>query len=84
MDFDGYKNMVGAFYQPKLVYIATNTLKTLTKREFLSGMGEVIKYQISSSTISCHISCDTSAKCHQHILAVKVIFYQKCIQKKEE
>ncbi len=46
VDFDGYKNMVGAFYQPKLVYIATNTLKTLTKREFLSGMGEVIKYGI--------------------------------------
>lgn len=46
VDFDGYKNMVGAFYQPKLVYIATDTLKTLTKREFLSGMGEVIKYGI--------------------------------------
>ncbi len=38
VDFDGYKNMVGAFYQPKLVYIATDTLKTLTKREFLSGI----------------------------------------------
>lgn len=46
VDFDGYKNMVGAFYQPKLVYIATDTLKTLTEREFLSGMGEVIKYGI--------------------------------------
>ena len=38
--------MVGAFYQPKLVYIATNTLKTLTEKEFLSGMGEVIKYGV--------------------------------------
>ncbi len=46
VDFDGYKNMVGAFYQPKLVYIATDTLKTLTEKEFLSGMGEVIKYGI--------------------------------------
>ena len=46
VDFDGYKNMVGAFYQPKLVYIATNTLKTLTEKEFLSGMGEVIKYGV--------------------------------------
>ena len=46
VDFDGYKNMVGAFYQPKLVYIATDTLNTLTEREFLSGMGEVIKYGI--------------------------------------
>ena len=44
VDFDSYKNMVGAFYQPKLVYINTSTLKTLTKRQFLSGMGEVVKY----------------------------------------
>lgn len=46
VDFDGYKNMVGAFYQPKLVYIATETLRTLTEKEFLSGMGEVIKYGV--------------------------------------
>lgn len=44
VDFDSYKNMVGAFYQPKLVYINTSTLKTLTGRQFLSGMGEVVKY----------------------------------------
>lgn len=44
VDFDGYKNMVGAFYQPKLVYMSTATLKTLTKKEYLSGMGEVVKH----------------------------------------
>lgn len=44
VDFDGYKNMVGAFYQPKLVYMSTDTLKTLTDKEYLSGMGEVVKH----------------------------------------
>lgn len=44
VDFDSYKNMVGAFYHPKLVYINTDTLKTLTTRQFLSGMAEVVKY----------------------------------------
>ena len=44
VDFDGYKNMVGAFYQPKLVYMSTDTLKTLSEKEYLSGMGEVIKH----------------------------------------
>ncbi len=44
VDFDSYKNMVGAFYHPKLVYINTETLKTLTTRQFLSGMAEVVKY----------------------------------------
>ncbi|MDE6209134.1 MAG: 3-dehydroquinate synthase [Lachnospiraceae bacterium] len=43
VDFDDYKNMVGAFYQPKLVFSNISTLKTLTRRQYLSGMGEVIK-----------------------------------------
>ncbi len=38
------KNMIGAFYQPISVIIDTNTLKTLPKREFCSGLAEVIKY----------------------------------------
>jgi 3-dehydroquinate synthase len=44
IDFNGYKNIVGAFHQPKLVYINTSTLKTLPTKEFNSGMGEVIKH----------------------------------------
>ena len=44
VDFNRYKNMVGAFYQPKSVYINLNTLKTLPKRVYYSGFGEVIKY----------------------------------------
>lgn len=43
VDFDQYKNMVGAFHQPKLVYANTNTLKELEGRQFLSGMAEVLK-----------------------------------------
>ena len=44
VDFDAYKNMVGAFKMPKLVYINTGTLLSLDARQFNSGMGEVIKY----------------------------------------
>ena len=44
VDFRAYKNMVGAFYQPRLVYINTTVLKTLPKNQFISGMGEVVKY----------------------------------------
>ena len=44
IDFAGAKNILGSFYQPKTVFININFLKSLDKRQFLSGMGEVIKY----------------------------------------
>ena len=43
VDFDQYKNMVGAFKMPRLVYTNVSVLKSLPKREFASGMGEVLK-----------------------------------------
>ena len=44
VDFDNYKNMVGAFKMPALVYINISTLKSLTAGQFACGMGEVIKH----------------------------------------
>ena len=38
------KNLVGAFHQPRIVLIDTDTLDTLPHRELKAGMAEVIKY----------------------------------------
>ena len=44
VDLESYKNMVGAFHQPSLVYINVSFLKSLPKREFASGMAEILKH----------------------------------------
>lgn len=46
------KNLVGAIYQPLLVYLATSTLKSLPEKEITNGMGEIIKYAFLSSAVT--------------------------------
>ncbi len=42
------KNLIGSFYQPRMVLIDTETLNTLPKRELLSGYAEIVKYSLIS------------------------------------
>lgn len=44
VDFLQYKNMVGAFYMPRMVYINIHSLLSLPNLQFASGMGEIIKH----------------------------------------
>lgn len=66
------KNLVGCFYQPKLVLIDTDTLSTLPAREIQTGLAEVIKYGVIRSRElfeqlegSLQITADIIAKCCQ-------------------
>lgn len=49
VDFDAYKNMVGAFHMPALVYTNTATLLTLSEEQYAAGMGEIIKHGLIRS-----------------------------------
>ena len=44
INLQGVKNAVGAFYQPKAVVVDFAFLKTLPKKEWKCGVGEVVKY----------------------------------------
>jgi 3-dehydroquinate synthase len=44
------KNLIGAFYQPRLVLIDVAALRSLPRRELVAGVAEVIKYGIISDT----------------------------------
>ena len=46
VDFEGYKNMVGAFYMPSLVYMNISVLNSLSGEQFASGFAEVMKHGI--------------------------------------
>lgn len=48
------KNLIGTFYQPSLVIADPFVLKTLSRRELRSGMGEIIKYSIIHETPLFH------------------------------
>ncbi len=50
------KNLVGAFYQPKLVLADTSTLKTLDNRQFKTGLAEVLKYAFIEKTAMCNFN----------------------------
>jgi len=56
VDLDLGKNLVGAFYQPNLVFSEINFLKTLDKRQISSGIAEIIKYAvIKDSNLFCYL-----------------------------
>lgn len=44
INFGSTKNIVGSFYQPKLVVIDIDFMRSLPKREIISGVGEILKY----------------------------------------
>lgn len=51
VDFDGYKNMVGAFKMPRLVYMNLEVLTTLDDRQFFSGFAEVMKHGLIKDAV---------------------------------
>ena len=69
------KNLIGAFHQPEIVICDTDALKTLPRREFLAGYGEVSKYGLLGDA-SFFEWCDEN---HNAILALEQEAIEKMI-----
>lgn len=83
VDFNSYKNMVGAFHQPKLVYINISTLTTLNEREYFSGMGEILKHGLIKDEKYYGWLLKHMSEIHERDLGVlEEMIYRSCIIKK--
>ncbi len=51
VDFAGVKNLIGSFYQPRLVFVDLSLLKTLDAREVRTGLAEVVKYGVIKDSL---------------------------------
>ncbi len=74
VDFDGYKNMVGAFKMPALVYINYHALKSLPDRQYYSGFAEIMKAAlIKDSTFYTYLIDNIYEICDREDEAVSYI-----------
>lgn len=46
LNYDKFKNLLGTFYPPDEIYICPSVFKTLEEHDFLSGLGEVVKFNV--------------------------------------
>lgn len=84
VDFMQYKNMVGAFYMPKLVYMNLSTLLSLPKKQFASGMGEILKHgQIKNSEYFKQVLDLSSQVMARDLNALEEIIYGSCLIKRD-
>lgn len=50
LNYKKYKNLLGTFYPPDKIHICSTMFHTLTERDFKSGLGEVVKFNIMAGT----------------------------------
>lgn len=83
VDFDGYKNMVGAFHMPSLVYMNLATLKTLDARQFYNGFAEVMKHGLIKDAIFYEWLIDKMYEiCERDLDTLEEMIMRSCTVKK--
>ena len=80
VDFLQYKNMVGAFHQPRLVYMNMSTLHSLPEREFACGMGEILKTGLICDGEFFRFVCQNQSQIHAQDLEILSRMIRRCCE----
>ncbi|MEI6128024.1 MAG: 3-dehydroquinate synthase [Pseudomonadota bacterium] len=79
VNLPGGKNMVGAFYQPRIVIIDPEVLTTLPERELMAGMAEIIKYAvIRDKNFFSYLYENVDSALHLHLSTISNIIKTCC------
>lgn len=83
VDFDGYKNMVGAFKMPKLVYMNLEVLTTLDDRQFYAGFAEVMKHGLIKDALFYEWLIENMYEiCERDLQVLQEMLMRSCTVKK--
>ena len=80
VDFLQYKNMVGVFHQPRLVYMNMSTLHSLPEREFACGMGEILKTGLICDGEFFRFVCQNQAQIQAQNLEILSRMIRRCCE----
>ena len=83
VDFDGYKNMVGAFKMPRLVYMNLSTLQTLEERQYFAGFAEIMKHGLIKDALFYEWLLENMYEiCERDLNVVEEMLVRSCTVKK--
>ena len=78
------KNLIGAFYQPRLVLIDVNTLTTLSSRDYRAGFAEVVKYGVIRDQNFFHDLVENAGRLSEHDPAALIAAIKRSCQIKAD
>ena len=84
INFEGVKNIVGAFYQPKKVLIDPDLLKTLPNRQIANGLAEAVKMSLTSDAELFALFEEQDVQSHLEEIIIRSLNIKKNVVEQDE